>query len=185
MTSESLLTLFNENAETVSAKVHRVASLDEAFAYAVELTRSQGGVLMAAPGWDEAELKALGLHCQELGIEILTSGLRQAVNNIHTGLTKTQWGAASTGTLVVDSASEDIRLATMLCETHVAVLEEENIFPSLESLAPELTRLMASGAGYTAFISGPSRTADIELVLTEGVHGPQEVHILILTRGSQ
>ena len=116
---------------------------------------------------------------------MLPRDLRSAVNTIHTGLTRAQWGAAFTGTLVLDSASEDIRLATMLCETHVAVLEEKDIFPALDSLTPELSRLTAPGAGYIAFISGPSRTAAIELVLTEGVHGPQEVHILILSKESQ
>ena len=98
----------------------------------------------------------------------------------HTSITPADFGAAATGSLVLDSTSEDMRIATMLCEAHVAVLERDRIRPDLESFEPELSGLMADAPNYTAFITGASRTADIERVLTIGVHGPAELHVVIL-----
>ena len=80
----------------------------------------------------------------------------------------------------MDSTSEDFRIATMLCETHVAVLPKSRIVPDVMSLEDELASALKTAPKYLAFISGASRTADIERVLTIGVHGPQELHLLIL-----
>ncbi|MGO9313501.1 MAG: LUD domain-containing protein, partial [Syntrophobacteraceae bacterium] len=81
---------------------------------------------------------------------------------------------------VMDSTSEDFRIATMLCETHVAILPGSKIVQDAMSLENELTSAMKAAPRYFAFISGASRTADIERVLTIGVHGPQELHLLIV-----
>ncbi len=81
---------------------------------------------------------------------------------------------------MLDSRSEDLRLATMLAETHVAVLPVSRLRPDSLALEAEMRRLMDSPPSYLAFITGASRTADIERVLTIGVHGPQELHLLIL-----
>lgn len=89
-------------------------------------------------------------------------------------------GVAESGTIVVDSASEQLRLATMLAETHVAVLPAANLRTDLFALEGELNQTLSQAPGYLAFITGPSRTADIELVLTLGAHGPRRLHILLL-----
>jgi len=68
----------------------------------------------------------------------------------------------------------------MLAETHVAILPAEKIQPEAGSIADEVNALLQTDApAYTTFITGASRTADIERVLAIGVHGPQELHILI------
>jgi L-lactate dehydrogenase complex protein LldG len=69
----------------------------------------------------------------------------------------------------------------MLAETHVAVLPASKIKPDSMSLANELNAVLKRDASiYYAFITGASRTADIERVLAVGVHGPKELHILIM-----
>jgi L-lactate dehydrogenase complex protein LldG len=167
-------------AEAVQVVVTAIPDLAQAWRYAIELTQKQGGAAIAAPGWDEESLAALEKECAQAGLGLYRQNLREQIGGFHTGLTRADWGIAATGTLVLDSTSEDLRLATMLCETHVAVLPRSRIRPESQSLEAELENLMAEPPRYLAFITGASRTADIERVLTLGVHGPLEVHLLIL-----
>jgi L-lactate dehydrogenase complex protein LldG len=174
------LSTMKERAEAVQTVFSLVKDLDEALRYTVTLTKKQGGATLAAPGLEGAQRTALEALCAENGISLITENLRAHTESIHTGFTQVQWGIAETGTVVLDSTSEDTRIATMLSETHVAVVPQSRIHPNAEALQTELNQLMQSPPRYMAFISGASRTADIERVLTIGVHGPQELHILVL-----
>lgn len=169
-----------EKAEAVQAIVTEIKGLDEAFQYTVNLTKNQGGRTIAAPGLDEGDRAKMEAVCQQNDLVLLTKSLRDHISGLHTGFTIADWGVAETGTLVLGSGSEDIRIATMLTETHVAVLPRSRIQPDLMTLEKELGQLMKAPGNYLAFITGASRTADIERVLTIGVHGPQELHILIM-----
>ena len=111
---------------------------------------------------------------------MIERGLRDHLEGIDIGFTIADYGIAETGTLVLNSSSEEVRLATMISEIHVAVLAVSRIRETSYDLESELKRFMQSPADYTAFITGASRTADIERVLTLGVHGPLELHILLL-----
>ncbi|MCF8063791.1 MAG: lactate utilization protein [Desulfarculaceae bacterium] len=184
MSHNDLRQEFRRQAEAVSAVVTPVADPAEAFARAARLTAEQGGACLAAPGWEADELAPLKVACEREGLELITQGLRERAGEFHTGLTRAQWGVAETGTIVVNSASEELRLASMLSEVHVALLTAANLRADLFALEQELNSTLADAPGYLAFISGPSRTGDIELVLTLGAHGPRQLHILLLEEGS-
>jgi L-lactate dehydrogenase complex protein LldG len=96
------------------------------------------------------------------------------------GVTTADFGIADTGTLVINSNDEHTRLATMLCEVHVAILAVSDIRETALSMARELETLVGQKGSYTAFVTGASRTADIERVLAIGVHGPLELHIILV-----
>lgn len=180
MDQQQLIEKLEEKAAAVQAVTARIESFDAALRYAVDLTEKQGGRTIAAAGLPAEWLRELETLCAGRGIELLTGALRSHVGRLHTGLTGADWGIAETATLVLDSSAEDTRIATMLVETHVAVLPASKLRPTAFDLEPELGRMMRAHPSYLAFISGASRTADIERVLTIGVHGPQELHILIL-----
>ncbi len=93
------------------------------------------------------------------------------------GVTTAQWGIAETGTLVLESARERSRLLSLVPPIHVAVLSTRCI---CESLGDALARVRQGASHAITFITGPSRTSDIELTLVVGVHGPQTVHVLLL-----
>lgn len=96
------------------------------------------------------------------------------------GLTMAQWGIAETGTLVLESAREQHRLASLLPALHVVILPCSRL---LGTLAEAMVRLQPDGAPSSrtiTFVSGPSRTADIELELVVGVHGPKLLHVLLV-----
>jgi L-lactate dehydrogenase complex protein LldG len=97
------------------------------------------------------------------------------------GLSSAQWGIAETGTLVLESAIERHRLASLLPPRHVAVLARSRLLGTLG----EAFAAVRAGAGTPAsrtitFVTGPSRTADIELELVVGVHGPKHLTVLLL-----
>jgi L-lactate dehydrogenase complex protein LldG len=202
--SQTAVDVFRTAAEKVSAVVSEVSSLEQALAYAVELCERKEACqllmagceaplsagaealcqlkqpkLMAAPGLDPESLETLAALCRQRGIELIHQPLRQHLAGIDIGFTVVDYGIAETGTLVLDSSSEDLRLATMVSEVHVAVLPLSKLKATALDLENELRAMMAQPPNYLAFITGASRTADIERVLALGVHGPLEVHILL------
>ena len=181
MQNSDWVQLMQEKAEAISAIVSKINNIEDAFQYAVDLTIKQHGKTITAAGLAKKDQGSLKTACTTAGIEFLETPLRSRANEIHTSVTPAGWGIAETGTLVLDSTSEDVRLATMLAETHVALLRRSKIRPNAAALEDELNAVLKSdAAAYMAFITGASRTADIERVLAIGVHGPKELHILIL-----
>jgi len=180
MSQSENITRFKERARSVLTVVSEAKNMAAAFEYAAELTCKQGRQSIAAPGIAGEDLALLISICKEKNLVVFKDNLREKAERIGTGLTMADWGIAETATLVVDSSSEEIRIATMLSEVHVAVLPKSRIVPDAASIEEELTRMMKAAPGYLAFISGASRTADIERVLTIGVHGPQELHVVML-----
>lgn len=119
------------------------------------------------PGVDAARLT-------ESGIEVE----RACAADIRAGLTGALAGIAETGTLVAPGGAGFPLTASLVPEMHIAVLAQSALVATLED-ALRLPGVAAAPA--VALISGPSRTADIEMTLTIGVHGPGEVHVFILT----
>lgn len=93
------------------------------------------------------------------------------------GITSAQWAIAETGTLVLEAESEDHRLISLLPPVHLCLVEASKIRQTLgeilESTHPNLGHTMT-------FVTGASRTSDIELTLAIGVHGPGELHVIVL-----
>lgn len=90
-------------------------------------------------------------------------------------------GIAETGSLLLEVTDPTERGATALSVIHAVFLRAADIVPSLADLAGELEQMLAApGQAYLSITTGPSRTADIERVLTIGVHGAKELHVLII-----
>lgn len=173
--------LMQEKAEAVQTIVSKIMRIEDAIQYTVNITKEQGGKNVVATGLAVKEQNLLKKQCETSGLTLLELPLRPHANEIHTSLTPVDWGIAETGTLVLDSTSEDVRIATMLADTHVAILPVSKIKPDSASIENELNAILKTDASlYYAFITGASRTADIERVLAIGVHGPLELHILIM-----
>jgi L-lactate dehydrogenase complex protein LldG len=100
------------------------------------------------------------------------------------GISSATYAVAETGTLVMASAPGRERSASLLPPVHVAIVEADQILPDLFDL---FNRLTASGAGQLptnlTLITGPSKTGDLELKLTTGVHGPANWHVIIVRNG--
>ena len=207
MKPKDMLGTFQDKAQGVSATVVRSESLESALDYAVEVCAGKEACqllvsgcdqplsekasdlcelkewsrLMAAPGLDQTTLDRLTPLCRDRDIKLINKGLREHLGGIDVGLTFADYGLADTGSLVIDSSDENIRLATMISEVHVALLPLSRLVQDSYALETTLKSHFEQQANYMAFITGASRTADIERVLTLGVHGPLDLHIVVLT----
>ena len=98
--------------------------------------------------------------------------------DIDVGVTTAQAAIAETGTLVLDSSRERNRLVSLVPPVHIAIVDASSIFQTLgEALA--FIHQEGNISPAVTFITGPSRTADIELTLAIGVHGPQELYVIV------
>lgn len=101
----------------------------------------------------------------------------EADEKIKAGLTGALAGIAETGTLVIPGGADHPLTASLLPEIHIAVLRVSDI---KESLAEVFNLYKVTDYSSVALVSGPSRTADIEMTLTIGVHGPGELHVFLV-----
>jgi L-lactate dehydrogenase complex protein LldG len=95
------------------------------------------------------------------------------------GVTGALAGLAETGSLVLLNGPGRGRLASLLPPVHVALLTVADLYAGMSAFLaarPDVVRQ----ASNLVFVSGPSRTADIEQVLTLGVHGPRELHVVLV-----
>jgi L-lactate dehydrogenase complex protein LldF len=96
---------------------------------------------------------------------------------VRAGVTGALAGIAETGSLLIISGAGQTLTASLLPEVHVVVLRKSQILPTL---ADALRRPEVRAVPAGVIVSGPSRTADIEMTLTIGVHGPGELHVFLI-----
>ncbi len=179
---EQLVSDLASRAGKLGVQTHRLADLDALAGLVVELV-ADGGPAAFAPT-DGAGWRAIVAPAAEAAHPSLTTA--DAANpegasvGVAVGLSLARNGIAETGTMLVADTLTD-RLVRMLAPKHVMILDVRDILPSLDEAGARLRDLIADGPGrYMTFITGPSRTADIEMSLTVGAHGPAEVHLAIL-----
>ncbi len=97
-----------------------------------------------------------------------------------TGIVLAIAGVAETGSLVLADDALAPRLLSMLADVCVALVHASAILPGLDEAGALLAELQSTGHRYVSMVTGPSRTADIERVLTIGVQGPKVLHIVVL-----
>ncbi len=178
MQEERLVTVFSEAARAVGAKVESVSGVEGVVDYVKQL--ATGPVMV--PHFASSERLKLAAAIKKAGVVLVQDDLRQGAAIAAVGVTGANFAFAATGTVVLESTAEDIRLATTLPEHHVVLLDPAKILVDDLAAVPHLrTFHQNSSRNYLAYITGPSRTADIERVLTIGVHGPKELHILLFS----
>lgn len=175
---------FIAEVESLSGCVIRVTSAAEAAQAVVALCRERGWERVLAWDWDQIGCEGLPEALAQAGIDVLHDGQPSDLADLPVGLTGADAALADTGTLVLRHGPGRSPLASLLPPVHVALLDARRLFPDM----PSYFETLAAGggaAGYIAgisnlvFVSGPSRTADIEQTLTLGVHGPRELIVIV------
>jgi len=180
--NEDLTARFVVEVERVKGTVHRATSDDDARRIIRDLLTDRR--VRCVTMWDEAHLPlgGVGALLSELGIERAQDS-NEAVAAADAGITGADCALASTGTLVLSSGPGRPRLASLLPPVHIAVLTEDRILPRLEDYisAQRAQRLgVFRSSSNVTLITGSSRTSDIEMHPVFGVHGPLELHIVLI-----
>jgi len=160
---------FKARAEAVSAEVHRFPTKAAALAFILDFLDSADSAVCASGTF----LDGLDVHHERLSFDVT----RESAAAARVGISQMEWAVADTGTLVQDAAPVERRLVSTLPEIHIALVPSGGLLPDMPSV---LARIHPSRSGYISMITGPSRTADIERVLTIGVHGPERLIIVFV-----
>ena len=173
---EARIRLFCEAVERLAGKAHRAVSAADACAYVSALLH--GGTAVASGAAILRELGISALPGVRTGLNS-EAPLRSLCAGADLGITGADYALADTGTLVMLASAEEARMISLLPPTHLAVVARDRILTGLDelfSLLPHPDQQTSS----MVLISGPSRTADIEQILIRKVHGPGEVHVVVV-----
>ena len=198
--SQELSDLSRRLEETAALRgwnVHRCVGVEDALDYVVRLAQRLGATSVARslqPVFEtmpmEAALAGAGALCWEAVYDGPDSReeLRRRLAESSMGITGADYAIAETGSVIVLPRRGLSRLVSVVPPVHVAIVRPQNILGTLDDLFT-LRRLEYHQNGehgnrdmgsYLNFITGPSRTADIEQTIVVGVHGPREVHMILL-----
>jgi len=182
--TKELLARFVGEARKVDCEILEAIDMAEAGRLVIDIAKCQNASLVQIA--TEALLNELHLRNEVAGKRIHFKGpIAETMLSADLGVSDAVFAVAETGSAMIHLDDVDSRLTTMLPPAHVVVLKRESIVESLED-GLTITRhriLAAKIAGkpsYMTWVTGPSRTADIERVLTIGVHGPKELYIILV-----
>lgn len=165
---------FCRNLESVGGKCTIVANLDDASIVLQTIINAVNPQRIALS--DSSIVRSVAGQVTT-SAQILENAPSHELFDCDVGITGAQWAIAETGTLVLESEREFSRLTSLVPAVHICILQAANISESMG----ETLDILAKGLSPTVtFITGPSRTSDIELTLAIGVHGPRELHAIVL-----
>jgi len=164
---------FIERLQSVSGKVTRVASIDKVADVVARHLESfdLGDALVVAP---DPALDGIPWS-NRLSVE-----RRAAVGSDRLSITGAYAGVAETGSLVLLSSAESPTTLNFLPDDHVIVLRESQIVPHIEAVWARMRSDKRAMPRTVNFITGPSKTADVEQTIQEGAHGPRRLHVILV-----
>ena len=176
---EQMFNTFKAAAEAAKAEVFRFQTTAEAAGFLTGFLKENGvadapqaTALCVGGDWLSPEIRSRLAAVPGVRFDIT----RESAAEAKFGISFMEWALADTGTLAQDATPVERRLVSSLVRIHIAFVPASGLLPDLPSL---LKRADPKKAAYLALITGPSRTADIERVLTIGVHGPERLVILV------
>lgn len=178
---DELYEQFTKKAETLTTQVYRAENEAQVLGYLqTEIENSEAEKVV---GYESGLITSLGIKDKLTTIEVESyfTNIGEEVEEADIGISELDIAVAKSSTLIEDATSYEKRLISMLPKTHVAIVRTDNLVPDLE----DAFRILESEYGtkvpaYLSFITGPSKTADIERTLTIGVHGPERLVVIFV-----
>lgn len=169
---------FEENAKNAGAEIFKVKTAAEAkeiVANLAKFTNAKKVVTVDSPLQTAANIN---VELQALDVAVYTepTDIAEHAESADIGISTVEFAIGESGSLCMDGYSFESRLVTMLPPIHIAFLNSNLVVPGITEAFETIAKVYENG--YISFITGPSRTADIERVLTIGVHGPSRLVII-------
>lgn len=169
LSQEKLADRFATELTAVGGEVHRVGSDGEAH-------ETIGGVLREV-GARRAAVSNLFADAELADVELITDPSRDDLFSVDAGISTAQLAIAETGTLVLRSAAERHRLVSLVPPIHICLLKASDIRAMMSDVLEDMSGDIDPAI---TFLTGPSRTSDIELTLAIGVHGPKRLIVVLI-----
>lgn len=171
-----LLDEFREKAEPLGVTVLRVASGEAAAQAIADWAHSLEADCVIVASEVTQRMPDIGTALTSAGLRVRTSASPEETRDAPLGLSMGRLAVAETGSVLLSELSLEDRAVSMLTLAHATICPTAALVASLDSAAPLIRQLsLAQGGGFLTLVTGPSRTADIERVLTVGVQGPGKV----------
>ncbi len=167
---------FRERIEALAGKTYEAMSAIDACEYVSGVLAGRTAVASNSPILRDCRISSLA--GVQSGITDAAE-LRAVCSTAACGISGADFGLADTGTLVMLSSREEARLISLLPPVYIAVVARERLLTGLDELLTILPH-PAEQTSSMVLITGPSRTADIEQILVRGVHGPGEIHVVVV-----
>lgn len=174
--AETRARTFTEEAQRVNATVERVGSLNEAPDAVARYLRERNLAARLRMG-DDARLAAMPWSATQIDV---THGA--SAGDDPNAVSFAEAGVAETGTLVFMSGAHNPTTLNFLPDNHIVILRADDIEADYEAVWTQLRKRFGKGVmpRTVNFVTGPSRSADIEQKLLLGAHGPRSLHIILV-----
>lgn len=173
---------FVEELEALGGRAQRVETLEAAREYVVTLAKERDARLLLR--WDVEEIRDLDVDgpLSRAGVEVVAwrddlEDFREVAARADIGLSSAAWAVAETGSLVLESGPGKGRSVTLLPPTYVAVLPAGRVLGTVHEAIERYSRAVPANV---VFHTGPSRSGDIEMEIFVGMHGPGDVHVVLV-----
>ena len=166
---------FAENAQNASVEIKIVKSYKDAIADILKIAKATDAKMIAGVGADECEELADVYAEVNKSFKVYTDkfDIVKNKNELDIGITLGEFGVGETGSICVDNYAYEARIASMLPLINIIFMPKNYIVNNMQDAFDVLAKVFWKG--YSGFVTGPSRTSDIERVLTLGVHWPSRV----------
>jgi L-lactate dehydrogenase complex protein LldG len=174
---KDLVAEFATRAEQAKMYVYRVANEAAMIEKVAEVVRQVGGASAVVPdeGWPGRAGVVERLTAE--GLKLIDADEPEGAFIADVGITGVEQAVAETASMCLTSGGGRRRLASLAVPTHIGIVRAEQIVPDLLDWG---TQAPAQPPACQTLVSAPSKTADIELILVMGVHGPRQEHVIIV-----
>ena len=183
-TTEDLFIRFQRQLSSVGGESHQVAHLAEAAAMIAAHPALSSGEIVVPPNFGQHQRWGAILPLlSSKGITLREAGSPASAADAPAGLSGAELAIAETGSVLLAENMLEARVVSMLTLAHFVLVSEDRLVPMLDDAAGMLQQLSRAGSEqrhYMSFVTGPSRTADIERTLTIGVQGPKTLCVIIV-----
>lgn len=184
-TYTNLFTRFQERLSSVGGESYQAPSLAGAADIIASHPALISGEIVVPPDFGtHAQWGVILPLLSGKGIAIREAGSPASVADAPAGLSGAELAIAETGSVLLAENSLAARVVSMLTLTYFVLVSEDRLVPMLDDAAGVLQHMTKGGADqrhYISFVTGPSRTADIERTLTIGVQGPKALCAIVVT----